>query len=362
MKLMHRKGWTGGEIILAGVYMLLCPLVGFFAFVEIYQTVTHLVHVWFGDWAWIVPAAAEGLFTGLYAGWLLLELKDKPRPPRPVRFMLTGFTAACMAGSYWLNIASAHGVVDDAVAHVIVVTAFFGVLIVGKVLVRRLKVTPAERAMETAREDARQYAIDLVRAVRGRWWRYREDVPSLLKGQIRNGRLPDAVIEDIKLKVSIGRTSGWQETVRGWVFGPDGLGLAALAAEASRIALSDITRSAAGNDLADTAAVTLASTPVVTPELPPVPPADSSRSASRSASARSRVVPSKASDEDLAELVLPLFADGSEVTKYRIIKAVREASGGKAGIGDKRAGEILELARRKRRAQRVVPIGDRKTS
>ena len=73
-------------------------------------------------------------------------------------------------------------------------------------------------------------------------------------------------------------------------------------------------------------------------------------------------MPSKASDDELAELVLPLFADGSEITKYRIIKAVREASGGKAGIGDKRAGEILELARRKHRAHRVVPIGDRKTS
>ena len=327
MKLMHRKGWTAGEILLAAVYMLLCPLIGFFAFVEIYQTVTHLVHAWFGDWAWIVPAAAEGLFTALYAAWLLLELKDKPRPPRPLRLALTALTGACMAGSYWLNIASARGVLDDAVAHVIVVTAFFGVLIVGKMLVRRLKVTPAERALETAREDARQYAIDLVHAVRGRWWRYREDVPSLLKRQIGTGRLPDAVLEDVKLKVSIGRTSGWQETVRGWVFGPDGLGLAALASEAAALAVADITRAMAPAMPAATPEVTSAPPVPVTPALTSgqVPGHPEVARAARVPATPRRKVPARSariSDADLKEQVRSEFAADPAVSVNAVAKAL----------------------------------------
>ena len=68
------------------------------------------------------------------------------------------------------------------------------------------------------------------------------------------------------------------------------------------------------------------------------------------------MVPSKASDDELAELVLPLFDGPDPVTRYKVVKAIREAAGGKSGIGDERADRIMELARRKR----VVPIGERK--
>ena len=172
--------WTGAELFLAYAYALLCPAIGFFAFVEIYQTATHLVHPWFGDWAWIVPLSAEGMFTALYCGWVLLELRDDP--PARVRVLLGVFLAACGAASYALQILAARGIVADALAHAIVVTAFFGVLIFGKVLVRRLKVTPAARALEAAMADARQHAIDLVRDRKGRLWRF--GVPSLLRRQI----------------------------------------------------------------------------------------------------------------------------------------------------------------------------------
>lgn len=222
-----REGWTSPQLALAAVYVTLCPLIGLFAFVEIYQTVTHLVNPWFGNWDWTVPASAEGMFTALYAGWVLLELRDDP--PARVRLVLGAFLSACGLASYALNIWAAHGIVPDALAHAIVVTAFFGVLIFGKVLVRRLKVTPAERKTEAAMTDARQHAIDLLRDRRGLLWRWR--VPSLLRRQVLAGRLPDEVRSEVSLKVGAGRTSGWEETVRAWVFRELSIDLIAAAAE-----------------------------------------------------------------------------------------------------------------------------------
>jgi len=231
------EGWTGWEVALAAIYVLLCPLIGMFAFVEIYQTVTHLVHPWFGDWAWIVPASAEGMFTALYAGWVLLELRDDP--PRRVRLILAAFLCACGLASYSLNITAAAGILPDAVAHAIVVTAFFGVLIFGKVLVRRLKVTPAQRALDLAMADARQHAIDLVRDRRGLPWRLR--VPSLLRRQILTGRLPDEVRSEVEMHVRMSHTSGWEGTVRAWVFRE--LNVPALAAQADAEARAAIAAS-----------------------------------------------------------------------------------------------------------------------
>jgi hypothetical protein len=80
----------------------------------------------------------------------------------------------------------------------------------------------------------------------------------------------------------------------------------------------------------------------------------SSAGASRSASRKRRAASPRATDDELAELVLSLFGGPDEVKKYGVIKAIRDARG--IGIGDERAGRILELARRRHRAQRVVPI------
>lgn len=134
-----------------------------------------------------------------------------------------------------------------------------------------------------------------------------------------------------------------------------------LATESLRDAAADEPGSASVATSGDSSEVP----PVVPPEvIPEVATEASGRtlrgtsgSASRSASAKRRTAPSRATDDELAELVLPLFDGPDEVKKYGVIKAVKEARG--IGIGDERAGRVLELARRKHRTQRVVPIGTR---
>ena len=65
-------------------------------------------------------------------------------------------------------------------------------------------------------------------------------------------------------------------------------------------------------------------------------------------------MPLTATDDELAELVLPLFDGPDEVRKYGVNKAIKEARG--TGVRDDRAGRILELAQRKHREHRVVPM------
>jgi hypothetical protein len=105
---------------------------------------------------------------------------------------------------------------------------------------------------------------------------------------------------------------------------------------------------------ADPVAISVA-TPVPAPQVPTGAPAEDSRTepaappvanaggVPRKAAARRRTASAVATDDDLAKLVLPLFADGGEVTKYAVIKAVKETSG--KTLGNERAKRILELAR-----------------
>ena len=120
----------------------------------------------------------------------------------------------------------------------------------------------------------------------------------------------------------------------------------------------EVTRKALRNDTpdepADDPVASDGLTPAVTTEVTPQPAAGIPPRVRRSDSGKRRTAPARATDDELAEIALPLFSDGAEVTKYRVIKAVREARG--IGIGDERAGRILDQARRKHRAQRVVPI------
>lgn len=108
--------------------------------------------------------------------------------------------------------------------------------------IRKAKAPTAEEArLARATGDARRYAIDLARSLRGPAWRWR--VPSLLRRQVLGGRFPDEVTEALERCVRLGKTTGWQQSVRDWVTGPDGLHLAAQAEVASRQAASDIARS-----------------------------------------------------------------------------------------------------------------------
>ena len=328
----RRQGWTGAELFLAYAYALLCPAIGFFAFVEIYQTATHLVHPWFGDWAWIVPLSAEGMFTALYCGWVLLELRDDP--PARVRVLLGVFLAACGAASYALQILAARGIVADALAHAIVVTAFFGVLIFGKVLVRRLKVTPAARALEAAMADARQHAIDLVRDRRGRLWRF--GVPSLLRRQILAGRLPDEVRSEVAMKVSMGRTSGWESAVRGWVLRELEFGAQAekdaerVRQDIARQPVEPATQTAAGRP-SEAVSGTPAEAPSQTgPRTPPRAPSQTGARKPSKAAVR------RMTAEQLAEFVRPLLDATPDLTKTGVMESLH--------CGREKAEAALKLA------------------
>lgn len=331
----RREGWTIPQLGLAGVYVLLCPLIGFFAFVEIYQNVTHLVHPWFGDWAWIVPFSAEGMFTALYAGWVLLELRDDP--PRRVGLILAAFLTACGLASYTLNVWTAHGIIPDALAHASVVTAFFGVLIFGKVLVRRLKVTAAERALESGMADARQHAVDLCRSVRGIFWRWR--IPSLLRRQITSGRLCDEVRSAVEMQVSIGRTSGWNEAVRKWVFTE--LRIDLVAAAADQEAVREIARSSAPSE---PVSVPEAAPEAVREARPAPRPEARSGPALRLAASKSRSM----SAADLVSHVSAMLEEYGTVSQARVKRDLH--------VSTEKAAEALRLAKRERT---VVPMSQR---
>jgi hypothetical protein len=347
------RAWTPWECALAAVYGLLCIAVGFFAFVEIYFTVTHLVHQWMGDWAWIVPASAEGMFTGLYTGWLLLDLRDTP--PRAVTWMLGGLLAASTAGSYWLNIYAARGVVPDAIAHVIVVTAFYGVLLMAKILIRRLRVTPEQRALSVTLADAKAHARDMLRSGLGISWHLR--APVLLRRQLRSGRLPAKVMEAVADGARYGGATVWEPAVEAWV--ATAVTLPERTAEVLRAARAEASAPPPATPSRDPSEE-VAGTPLE--EVPATPVGSTAETTSgdpsRGASAKPRrLVPAKASDDELAALITPLLTEG-EVSPTRVVKVIREHAGGKASIGHERAGKVLALAAEQ--ACRVVSIGERR--
>jgi hypothetical protein len=236
------ENWTLTQALLGSACCVLGIGIAVLGFIDIYLTVTHLLHPLWGAWSWTVILLGEGSFTGSYLGWLLLDLRD--RPPARVRAFLACYLSSFAAGSLLLNLYAGQGTVPGVVSHAIVVVAFFGYLIFVKVLVRRLSADPDARALETGLADARQHAIDLVHDRKGVLWRYR--VPSLLRRQILTGRLPDEVRREVTLKVGAGATGGWEATVRAWVLRE--LNLPALAERADAEAVADITRSAPASE------------------------------------------------------------------------------------------------------------------
>ena len=96
------------------------------------------------------------------------------------------------------------------------------------------------------------------------------------------------------------------------------------------------------------AVVTTEDTPVVIPEVPP-----------EVTTKRRRVVPAKATDDELVVIILDATDDPAALNSYKVTKAVKAACGG-MGIGAARAVRLVDLAQRKHRSRSVVSIGDRK--
>jgi Protein of unknown function (DUF2637) len=202
-------------------------------------------------------------------------------------------------------------------------------------------------------EQARLYARDLIRATPGE---YRPAWSSLLRKRIRSGRLTETARKAVRGSLAAEYAPGWEEAVTEWV--TTALALPAHLAANLENTRAAIARSAAASASADLPAVPaepLPAVPATAPaEVAAEPSPAPSRSVSRSVSARRRAVSLTATDDELAELVLPLFDGPDEVRKYGVNKAPKEARG--TGVRDDRAGRILDLARRKHRERRVVPM------
>ena len=76
---------------------------------------------------------------------------------------------------------------------------------------------------------------------------------------------------------------------------------------------------------------------------------------------RRRVVPAKATDDELVAIILDAADDPAALTNYKVNKAIKAACGGK-GVGETRAARLVDLAQRKHRSRSVVAIGDRRTA
>ena len=336
-------------------------------FIVMFSTVNGLLGSSFDGWAWTVPVATEASFTLLYLLELLLEWLARPR--RVLRAAPYLFAAASLA----LNVLGAHGQVPAVVGHAAVTLAFFVPLLVIKAAIRALLVPAEIQARGQALSDARAYAHDILRSALGLFWRWR--APVLLRRQLRSGRLPAAVMTAVESCDA----ARWERSVETWIMAAVVLPerfrtvLAAARAEVSQGApasasqsvlagTSGGTGSAPAGAPADASGTAPGNAPQGAPESTPAVRGVTPGRASGGASGRhARLVPSKATNEELADLVVPMLAKGEQVSKYRVIEAVREAAGGKGkpSIGDQRAGDVLALAR-ERAGATVLQLDSRK--
>ena len=217
-------GWTRPQRFLAAVLIVLGVGITIPAFTEIYLTVTHLVRPAFGDWAWTVPVAGEIAFTYLFLSGVLLAMKRAP-----AGVMRSVLMPVIIAGSVVLNIWAYLGSVPAITGHLIVVVAFFGVLLAGKETVmtllggevkadrlrfgewvaQPLRTLALWRWMkiwgEPSRKEAHDrylrllFAITIAKADERvgrcrRWWSagyWRKHLPDVLRYQLATGTLPE---------------------------------------------------------------------------------------------------------------------------------------------------------------------------
>ena len=204
----ERQTWTGLESVLAASCTLLAVAILVLGFTAIYITIVPLLQQW---WHWFAPlylVLGEGSFALAFLGWMLLEMRD--RLARRTRMVLTAYLAVFAAASLTLMVYASAGSFPDLVSHIGGCAAFFGGGVLAKVLVQRLAKDPEARAREQAADDARQYAIDLLRDRKGVAWRLR--VPSLLRRQVATGRLPSAVTA-----ATAGGAAEWELAVETWI-------------------------------------------------------------------------------------------------------------------------------------------------
>jgi hypothetical protein len=225
--------WTRPQVAFATWQAFLHIGITAIAFVVIYQTVTKVARPYLGRLDWTPVAAGEIAFIGLYGNSVLLSWRKKA--PGVTRGLLM---AAIIAGSVILNIYGARGVLPDVVIHLVIVGAFFGLMLDGKSVIARLRggkvradrISAAEwaghpvrslrltRWMQAWGEPSRKNALDrytrLLYAVAlaqsdervGRVpWAWRRRLPVTLRFQLSTGLLPESAMAG---------QGDWQEALR----------------------------------------------------------------------------------------------------------------------------------------------------
>ena len=341
-------------------------------FIVMFMTVNELLGQYFDGWAWTVPIATETTFVLLTVLAILFEWMRRPVPALWKLPYLFAVLSVFM--NVWADRASPAGIAG----HLAVTAAFFIPMSFAKTTVRKLIVTSAERARAQAIADARAHSQDVLRSAFGVFWRQR--TPMLLRRQLKSGRLPAPVMSAVEsLDAAV-----WEPVVQAWITAavtlPGQVGKALRAASAATAATPSEAAAATpgevfGTPSGDTPEPPSAETAEPLPAVLANPspalaarrsergprtlrgvPANPSHSSRERGSGEAAVVPSKASDRDLAGLLVPLLAKGEEVSQTRTIKIVREAAGGSTGIGPERASRVLDLARRIHSGE-APPIG-----
>lgn len=224
-RLSNGQRWLAAGVIITGIALV--PL----TFVNLFVTVNELLRQTLHFWAWNVPVATEVGFTGLFlGGWLLATMKRDLAWLRLVPWILAALSA-------FLNVYAAHGKLPAIAGHLAVVLTFFGYLLAAEAIVRRLTEDAEALRLASERRSACAYARDLLTDRKGAFWRWRTDVPSLLKRQIMKGRLP----ADVTASLAAGPAS-WEPAVRKFVIG--GLTAGAWMASEERVVRRQIEASA----------------------------------------------------------------------------------------------------------------------
>jgi hypothetical protein len=344
MNARHARGLTSGQASLAAVIAILAAAVTPVFFIVMFLTVNKTLGPYFDGWAWTVPVATEIVFAMLFLFAVLLEWLRKPSRA----LWLAPYPFAAM--SAFLNVEAFHGTVPGMAGHLAVTLAFFTPVTFAKMGVRRLLVTDAERSRAVALADARAHARDILRSALGPFWRHR--APVLLRRQLRSGRLPARVLEAVESGAKYGGAVIWEPAVEAWITSavtlPERFSavLAAARAEASAPPPAGAPEGGSGG------------TPEAPSERIAEVPAEAPREPSRRSSQKPpRLVPARASDEDLAAIVAPLLVAGEDVSPTRVVKIIREKAAGKS-IGHERAGTVLGIALEQ--AGRVAVLGERR--
>ena len=346
MGLHARKDWTRPHVALGAAVATLGLAIGILGFLDIYLSVTHLLHPIWGDWSWTVIVLGEGSFAGCYLGWLLLVLRD--RLPAKVRVFLVAYLAVFASGSLVLMVDAGHKSVSDIASHVIVVLAFYGFLLFVKVLIHRLSADLTARAMEEELADVRRHAIDLVRDRCGMFWRF--TAPRLLRRQITSGRFPHAVMAAVRDSLAEYGPS-WEPAVGTWI--ADGLAVRVKAQTQAETVHEDITRRAS-----EARSVTMQETPLVTVheasgEPLQMPSGDEHETRSATPARERSRKPSKPrprvmSDDELMPYIRDLLAEDPGASISRARKAT--------GTGPERAKRLLERGQEEERQNRMALV------